>query len=65
MSKETTERDEFDLMIDDRETNKSLSEKIGIVTIDRHQERLSKPSKKKTKSPWSDSGSGEQSRFLK
>ena len=63
MSKETTERDEFDLMIDDRETNKSLSEKIGINKNE--VLKKSKPSKKKTKSPWSDSGSGEQSRFLK
>lgn len=63
MSKETTERDEFDLMIDDRETNKSLSEKIGINK--KEVLKKSKPSKKKTKSPWSDSGSGEQSRFLK
>jgi hypothetical protein len=57
-SKETADKDEFDMMLDDKEMNKSLSERLGI----NKKELLKRPSKggkkKKTKSPWSDSGSG-------
>lgn len=73
MSKETgAEKDEFDLMLDDKEMNKSLSEKIGIKkeTLKRKNTASSAATKgsggggkkKKTKSPWdNDSASGEPS----
>jgi CO dehydrogenase nickel-insertion accessory protein CooC1 len=56
MSKETSEKDEFDMMLSDKDMNKSLSEKLGV----NKKEILKKPkqAKKKTKSPWSDSESG-------
>jgi hypothetical protein len=66
MSKESgIEKDEYDMMLDDKEMNKSLSEKIGINKKELFKKTKAAAGgggggkKKKTKSPWSDDESGE------
>lgn len=61
LSKETSEKDEFDMMLSDKEMNRSLSEKLGVNKKEILKKPSSKQAKKKTKSPWSDSESGDSS----
>ncbi len=65
MSKDPIDKDEFDIMLDDKEMNKSLSERVGVNKDVLKKKKTGGPKgaagskKKKTKSPWdSDSASG-------